>query len=295
MKTAIYKSVLFIIISLFSINLDAQDIIVLKKAQEIQGKVLSVEARDVKYKKYSNLDGPTYSLPKTDIFMIKYENGEKEVFNSETSDATVRVEKAEKQNLSTVDTNNKTYSDFQKEVEKAKDKDERVIFSVRGSGNMCIFRFSDGKESDRNVGFGGSLGVQCNIPTGGFVDFIPYLGYTQANCSLGDTESGKLKAGYLNLNLGVGSHESFYYKAGFEVGLLVHSSMTYEEVKISGSDLDMFKAVRCGLYGEFGWSNEHVEAGMNFSWGLNNISKSTDTDDISLHVSWIGLSLAYKF
>ena len=34
----------------------------------------------IKYKKYTNLEGPTYSIDKTDIFLIRYANGEKDIF-----------------------------------------------------------------------------------------------------------------------------------------------------------------------------------------------------------------------
>jgi hypothetical protein len=39
----------------------------------------------VKYKKYENQAGPTYTLMKSDIFMIKYENGDKDMFKDAPS------------------------------------------------------------------------------------------------------------------------------------------------------------------------------------------------------------------
>ncbi|MDR1273909.1 MAG: hypothetical protein LBK12_05100 [Odoribacteraceae bacterium] len=76
--------------------LHAQDIITLKNGDEIKAKVQEVGLADVKYKKFENLTGPTYTLMKTEIFMIKYENGEKDIFKdapattttTTTSDAT---------------------------------------------------------------------------------------------------------------------------------------------------------------------------------------------------------------
>ena len=63
------------------INNEAQDVIVTKTGEEIKGKVLDIGLTEVKYKKYDNQNGPTYTLKKSDIFMIKYENGDKDVFN----------------------------------------------------------------------------------------------------------------------------------------------------------------------------------------------------------------------
>lgn len=64
----------------------SQDIIILKNGDEIKSKVIEVTPDLVKYKKWANQDGPIYSSTKTEIFMIKYANGAKDVFNN-TSNA----------------------------------------------------------------------------------------------------------------------------------------------------------------------------------------------------------------
>lgn len=68
-------------IFLTSINLFSQDLITLKNGDEIESKVTEVGDKEIKYKKYSNINGPTYSINKEEVFMIKYENGEKDIFN----------------------------------------------------------------------------------------------------------------------------------------------------------------------------------------------------------------------
>ena len=60
----------------------SQDIIVLKTGDEIKSKVLEVSTDQVKYKKWENMDGPTYTSLKSEVFMIKYQNGSKDVFNT---------------------------------------------------------------------------------------------------------------------------------------------------------------------------------------------------------------------
>lgn len=57
-----------------------QDIIVLQSGEEIAAKVIKVGSEEVEYRKLSNQDGPIYTLNPQDIFMIKYQNGEKDVF-----------------------------------------------------------------------------------------------------------------------------------------------------------------------------------------------------------------------
>lgn len=57
----------------------AQDVIVSRDAEEILSKIISVDPGYVSYKRWNNLDGPTYTIPKSDIFYLKYQNGEKEI------------------------------------------------------------------------------------------------------------------------------------------------------------------------------------------------------------------------
>jgi hypothetical protein len=67
-------------LSLF-IFTNAQDIIIYKDGSEKQTKVLKINANEIVFKKYSNLNGPEYTELKSNIFMIKYEGGDKDVFN----------------------------------------------------------------------------------------------------------------------------------------------------------------------------------------------------------------------
>lgn len=77
------KPIVFIVISfLFAHNLLAQDNIVMRNGEEIKAKVQEVGLKEIKYKKADNLNGPVYTVLKTDVFIIKYENGSKEVFGS---------------------------------------------------------------------------------------------------------------------------------------------------------------------------------------------------------------------
>jgi len=61
----------------------SQDVILLKNGAELKAKVLEVLPDVVKYKKWDNQDGPSYSESRTNIIMIKYQNGTKDIFNSE--------------------------------------------------------------------------------------------------------------------------------------------------------------------------------------------------------------------
>ena len=71
---------LFVLLAACCSHAAAQDIITLRNGTEIIAQVLEVNINDVRYKKYSNLDGPVYTESKRDILMIAYANGEKDVF-----------------------------------------------------------------------------------------------------------------------------------------------------------------------------------------------------------------------
>ena len=63
---------------LISLCVYCQDIIVKKNTDELQVKILEVGINEIKYKNWNNQEGPTYVINKSDIFMIKYANGDKE-------------------------------------------------------------------------------------------------------------------------------------------------------------------------------------------------------------------------
>lgn len=83
--TAILTSII-----LFS---NAQDIIIYKDGSEKQTKVLKISTDEVVFKKYSNPTGPEYTESKSNIFMIKYEGGDKDVFNSSNNNSNTLTKK----------------------------------------------------------------------------------------------------------------------------------------------------------------------------------------------------------
>ncbi|MFJ1323637.1 hypothetical protein ACILDT_11575 [Capnocytophaga canis] len=64
-------------------NSYAQDIITTKKGEDIQAKVLEITLKEIKYKKFDNPNSPVYTLLKSDVLLIRYENGSKDIFNEE--------------------------------------------------------------------------------------------------------------------------------------------------------------------------------------------------------------------
>ena len=58
----------------------APDVITLKNGEEIQALVQEIGADHVEYKKFDNPNGRNYTLKRSEIFMIRYANGRKDVF-----------------------------------------------------------------------------------------------------------------------------------------------------------------------------------------------------------------------
>ncbi len=62
-------------------NCISQDIITTKSGEDILAKVLEVNPTEVKYKKFDNNESPIYTILKSDLVMIRYDDGTKDIFN----------------------------------------------------------------------------------------------------------------------------------------------------------------------------------------------------------------------
>lgn len=129
-----------------SVSVYAQDVIVKKDGSTILSKVLEVNTADIKYKKYSNQNGPIYTINKSDVMTINYENGEKDSFlsnsesvgdNSSMSSGGYVNKKADSRNSDIIDFYRRIY----KPTSKVKTKDKpastyALIFGVTPSSIM---------------------------------------------------------------------------------------------------------------------------------------------------------------
>jgi hypothetical protein len=83
------KKILVILVALLGSMsmLKAQDIIVKRNGDEIKAIVLKVSSTEVEYKKFGSSSNVIYTLLKSEIFMIKYADGDKDVFKEEAAPA----------------------------------------------------------------------------------------------------------------------------------------------------------------------------------------------------------------
>lgn len=83
MRTIKFLSV--VVLAMFSFIAHAQDVIVKKDGNTITSKVTEITSSEIKYKKFSNQNGPTYTIGKNEVNYINYENGEREQINTSNS------------------------------------------------------------------------------------------------------------------------------------------------------------------------------------------------------------------
>lgn len=76
------KKVLAIAFLLLTSYAYSQDTIRTNSSQEIIAKILEINNDEIKYKKFSNINGPIYLLSKNEINSITYLNGEMEMFDN---------------------------------------------------------------------------------------------------------------------------------------------------------------------------------------------------------------------
>ena len=137
------KQLLVFLFLLCSATISAQDVIVKKDGTTILSKVLEVNTADIKYKKFSNQNGPTYSISKVEIMSINYENGDKDAFDNTTIPAYVAentvnkhyVKKtADERNTELIALYNKLYQPTKKLKGKRKDiKGYKIPFIISAS------------------------------------------------------------------------------------------------------------------------------------------------------------------
>lgn len=79
------KAIVLIVMAMSLLpGLRAQDVITFKDGTDVNAKVLEVTTNEIKYKKFSNPNGPIFTVNKSDVLIIRYENGERDVFTVAT-------------------------------------------------------------------------------------------------------------------------------------------------------------------------------------------------------------------
>ena len=157
------KRLLLLIAVSCAVVVHAQDVIVKKDGSTILSKVLEVNQLDIKYKKFSNQNGPTYTINKLEVTAINYEGGEKDTFEDAAQPAQQETEgkqqiieaKPAADNAEIISRYNRTYE----HGEAIKDKDKKVNegLCILGVGEKSVLSTEDIEVEFRQEPYG--LGI----------------------------------------------------------------------------------------------------------------------------------------
>jgi hypothetical protein len=96
------KLLTFLVLLTVTAVVQAQDVIVKKDGNTILSKILEIGTKEIKYKKFNNQSGPTYTIEKENVSRINFENGTTETFD-ETDAVEDKSIEAQLQKLSQAD------------------------------------------------------------------------------------------------------------------------------------------------------------------------------------------------
>jgi hypothetical protein len=187
------------------------DIIMKKNGDEIMARVTEVGITEVKYKRFENENGPTYTLLKSEIFMITYENGGKDVFRETEEQPKDSREKevAETRSGELTGTNRKGYIGISVgpaipvgnigDAEFGTGALVGINFGILLSENTGITAsifgtsHSNSLDEDFSIGFSSFLvGPLFSFPVSSGkkaeFDLKPVIGFAQANVNTGNTQ-----------------------------------------------------------------------------------------------------------
>ncbi|MEM7370016.1 MAG: hypothetical protein AAF587_15525 [Bacteroidota bacterium] len=145
------------------------DLIILKDGEEIEAKVLEIEIKTVKYKRCSFVDGPTYTLKQSDIFMIKYSDGSKDVF-ADNNPLKALIPKGRKRTHRSADEAERTIEEASVASRKEKAKPQKKSVSKKSEQARAREDISETrKRSVTDSGSGEMQEVRLNYSGGFFV------------------------------------------------------------------------------------------------------------------------------
>lgn len=269
------KSLLLLLAVVFSAAAaHAQDIIVKRDGEELQTKVVEIGDNQIKYRKFSNPTGPVYSIASSEVFLIRYENGTKEVVTSE-------------QTIPANQPADDKYAHVKQAVAKAKAPlhDKSVLWGVRADFGYAWIN-STVVEAPAGLMYGvaavldwfpnkySSSGLGLKVGMGGYI--------------LSDSSSDdKLNRYDLNLDLcWTVRSRALGLKLGPRIGIPVSS-------KVGDIDAMSLSKVTCGLSGEVTWSPRHFDLGVGYVYSFTNAFDLGS--DVTSTLNGIYLTIGYRF
>lgn len=269
------KKIYILICCLLSaIAANAQDILVKMDTSEEKVKVLEIGSSDIRYRKFENPDGPVYTIPRSEVFIIRFENGTKEVITEITSSAPTEIS-----------TKNETIiSPAYSHVEEARQMVKQDVHKKK----LYILP---------QPYIGWTIGTSDNISLVGldtgievFCEYFPDLkndsGYSAGlgyNYKYYDLENYLISVKNIDIHAGYAfrsDDNKFSLRASLFLDIPLRSNILYDDAKIK---TDAANAL-FGFDFDFGWRFKWFILGGSCGLGLNN---QFDLDGIKNHVAFM--------
>ncbi len=276
---------------------EAQDLIVKRNAQaeEIPAKVIEVGKDQIRYRKFSNPEGPIYTISRSEVFFIRYENGEKEVItaydapdnssdNSSDKRSIALFGHAARSAASRGDASHSTSrnSNVLRQREPLRDRSWELGLTPAAGFALVFF------EEDSWSGPAISVSLDGNYYFSKYASSCigASLGFYYSSLSP-EGISGELSKLMLDLYYGSAGSQSgstFGYKFGFSLGFPMSMQM---------GDYDMTDSLNGFMFGTFtqlGWTWKHSDLGLRLQYDPSNLFKEVDSS-----MFHIGLYYTYRF
>ena len=244
---------------LLSTTVSAQDVIVKKNGEEIRAKVEEVGEQSIRYRKFTNLTGPVYSIARGEVFVIRYESGAKDIITPLDRSAAA----GKTQDTGIAAPSQQAMRQAVARAERRK-RDKLWTFGLRAGAGVSFWSFKD----DLKAQFGSSS-EQVSFTSN------PRLGFAASAFA----ERYFNRTGHGHLGVGVG----YMQNGGSTEGTVQDESFTYD-MRYDAFAVDVYygmRPVKNGFLMRYGLSLQ-VPVGMKLRMGaapnLAGLIEGTDTD-----------------
>lgn len=249
----------------------AQDIIFKKNGEVIEGKVLEISETSIKYNKKENPNGPMYSINKSDVLKIKYENGKVDTYESATTSTTSLIddEEVRKLKFDSLIRLNKNIIGWD------------ILQFVYVSAGVSYERFF-GKNSQFSIRIPFSVGFYYIGNEDNLIINDSKSGYYYSNADYYIYQRGKIAGGALEFNYYPLGLKKFSYFVGpyFEYGVFAYKIRKYYPVYDPYGYLLRYDYTVTPLR----YNGQHIAGGINngFIYHINEIFTITGTFGLGL-------------
>ena len=264
------------------LQLSAQDIITKCNGEEIEAKVAEIGDTQIKYRKYENAQGPLYTLPASEVFLIRFEDGTREVVTPLDAPAVSPATAAETTGTESSTTApaaaNENYAQINRSVKRTKEplRDKHFYIGPRAEFGYAAITSKSGNISGPVC----SAGVIAEYMFDKMSPHGPGAGISYDMYMF--EEDFDLNCMNIDLYYVYRPRGRWNCFAGFKFGIPVKS-------EASGADLKTVTNTAVGIEMGAGWATRHFDLGaaifMNFNSTLD-ISESNRMVGVKLRIAY---------